>query len=355
MLGKALVNFCAPVVAGAVRGAIVMTGGAIAVAGAKRVAQRTPYGTVLAGPLDNFGTLLDPLDLFGFRKKKEDQQKAMMAQSEAASREADKKRKAAEKKAKLAEKKAAEAEKKAAKAEREAREAKERGQAGTARQKQQEAMQKRRWAQMARHAASNSRKADNPDIANSLALAAVEIVKNAANPPRTAADLLTADMLPGAKSLLIDMVDQVNRMGSEPDYDGIMNRMASGDTAAFEDFADLAVDYDDYLSGVAGPQRDEYALLLAPEIAERGRRIKAGLPVKEPVVAGPCCTGCAMGMGCGGEKVPEGMIDGSAHGGREWEGVGSFDGYGDDDEGLGGNVFLATVDDDDDPMSAMGF
>jgi hypothetical protein len=316
----------------------VMAGAGIVVEGAKRAVNKfaPQYEPVLAGPLDQLGVLADPLDFAGFQKRRRDQEAAKLAKQKASAKDwkakqkkADAARKAAEKRAKRAEARAEAAEKAAEKARREGKEALERA-------KRAEAMKHRRWATGARSFAQQSATAQDPNQSLALAMSALELAKNAVNPPRTGAEAVTSDMSSAAKSFVYDLVDSVNRVGTEPDFGSILQRAQMGDASAFEELGDLSFDAGD---------DDDYALYGSDMSAEEGVRAfmvagaeESGEESEEESVGGPCCSSCAIGLGsCASphtRQTPDPLVFGS-----------SFTGF----SGLFGGLTPVQGDDDDDP------
>lgn len=280
-----------------------MTGAGMVVEGVRRGVERFAprYAPVVSGPLDNIGTLLDPLDLTGVRAKKQKEQEQRLAAAQGDAKAQAKAKEEARKRAKAAEDKAAKADKKADKLAAEVARLKASGKDAQAKIKALEAEKTRRWAQGTRQFAARARQAPDGNQANALALAALDLAKNAMNPPRTAAEVLTPGMSDAAKGFVIDMVDQVNRVGTEPDFEGLLNRIESGDASAYEELADLSYD------------------------------------VEGQTVEGPCCSSCAVGhTTCASKKeVPKSLLFGSIEGDEDEEddwftGGGMFD-EGEDD------------------------
>lgn len=285
-----------------------MAGAGMAVEGVKKALPYVPekFGgrkveAVVAGPLDVLGTILDPLDLFGARKKKQDQDAAQLAAEQQRASDAGQARRAAEAAAKKAEKKADKAMAQAAALEKKL--ASEKNQ--LKRQKTAtEAEKRRRYATLAKKTALAARYHQDPNQGNAMALAALEIAKQAMNPPATAASVLTSDMSSAAKSLVTDIVDTLNRFTAEPNYDKLVNRMAQGDQDAYEEFGAMVDDY-------GGGYGVELGELDGPD-----RKAKIRSQSRQAIadeVAGPCCSGCAYGVTCSGKGsgvIPDSMVSG---------------------------------------------
>lgn len=295
-------------------------GAGIAVSGVDYLAEKlmpAKYPAV-SGFLDSITNVLDPMDFSGTRARKEAAQKKREKKAKSKAAKESKKRKQAESKAAEAEAKAATQESEAAAAIQRANEAEARAQSAEQRaaaaEKRATAVKKSRWAAMARHTASQARaqSKDNPDLANQLAQAAVEIVKNATKPPAGPQDILASGQFtPQAMSFMVSMMDEINRRGSEPNYEDLVQRMVRGDSDAYEEMGEAAFDLD----GPDHPTHDPRKMPLSLSVHVEG------------IVSGACCSSCNSGGSCAGDlDGPEdSLIDGSING--DWVGSDDDDGY----------------------------
>lgn len=360
-----------PLIAGVLKvgttGAGIMAGTTIVVEGAKRVAAfvdekvlhpmlDVEIEPIIAGPLDMVGTLLDPLDLTGTRARKERKEKeAKAAAKRKAKREAAAKKKA-QKAAAEAEQRATAAEEQARILEEQARAAEARAQTAEANAKRVKATKMRRWSGMARATANSARQqvATDPGASEKVALAALDLAKAAINPPASPQGVLNDPNMPAEqKSLLVDIIDELNRFGAPPAIEPLLARMWAGAGSAAMAMQDVVYDDDDEVDGVvSGGEKDgddvaEKSLVQEllddpdhPYPAEPG----AGPTVaggEEPIVEG-CCSSCAMGDSCGGEAkaVAGSLLDGSIVDGGDDDDdedgeVGGMFGFGSQSEEIG--------------------
>lgn len=306
----------------------VAIAGDLASAAARKVApQQEP---VVSGAADFFSSLLDPADVFGYRKKKEDKLKAQIQAGKASAKEQEAAKKAAYKKVKEASKKAAKAEKLAAENGKKAAALEAEGKVKEAEAVRRLEEAQKRLAEVTRQLAEKSAEAAaGQNIAKALDVAqkAVETGKQATNPYMSTVQAMAAAPTDGAKSLMGDVYDSVHR-AAEPDYEGLVSRIMQGDSGAFMELGDI----EGVVSGVdwASPvERCQFC---------------------DVAISGPCCASCAFGRPCEGVAGDDDDDDDDAVSGGCGCTLAGFDMdddvSGDDDDEVAG--------DDDDEVAGFG-
>jgi chemotaxis protein histidine kinase CheA len=323
-------------------GAAIMGGSRIVSEGVQYVAgwvdEHTPFKPkilpVIAGPLDTITTLLDPLDITGTRKRKEQAAAKKKRDAQRKAKREAKKRKAAESAAAQADQVAADATARAEAAEARAAEAEKRANTAEAARKRAEANRQRNWATMARRTAAQARTeaAKAPDLGAELAKMALDMAKTALKPPENPAQAFAPGMNPQAQSLAAQIVDEMNRMNSEPDFDAILGELMAGDQQAaslgllshagiygqvsgYDDDDDDVGGDDDDDDDIGGDDDDDELVVSGTEKKAKAKAKTKEAPPTEAeeegfTVAG-CCESCATSGSRCGASVPHSMIDGS--------------------------------------------
>lgn len=270
--------------------------------GLKRVAPASVQ-PVVAGIGDTLLTVLDPLDLTGYRANKEEQEQANQQKKEDNLREslahekdlkkqADAALKHAQQRAKDAEAKAKEMARQAGEAQ---RKAKNQAQAQAARAKQEKAKAATRLAALARSAQkkglSEREKSKDSRRAYELAMASIQLSQQA-NDPQQTIELINDAQTPEGKSIAATIADAVwsdRSFNPAALVDRLANPFGNDEVPSFGD-----EDEDDMIEGrVAGPG------------------------------CKTCCSSCVLGGECSGksaDSIPEGFLDGSVNGSDYEEG-----------------------------------
>ncbi len=306
--------------AGAVKGASVL--GGVGRALAEKYPQIGPVAPVISGAGDTIANILDPADIFGHRKAKEDdlRRKAGIANARAGKAEKDLKNarqdmRAQREKDKRVETQSRKLRNRISKADNASRDfsrraatAESRGKRDEAERWRKKAISSSRWARAAATAAEQATEQmaqmqDQPGaVDQTLAImqAGIEMAKNAANPPMSAIEAVDMQSSDAGKQTIIQLVDSVNRV-QEPDYGAMISELVDSGVSFGDD--DDGGTLEDYLFG---PEPN-------PEAAE----VTSGKEA-ETVLAGPCCFSCSYGGSCkpdkhGHEKsvVGSSFIDGS--------------------------------------------
>jgi len=298
---------------GAVEGAHFIVDKAKDYSRSDRIATAAPVvPIVVAGIGDTITTVLDPLDLTGTRKRKEDAQKAreqglresVKEQKERLKRE-QKAKEEQVKRARAAEKKLADAQRKAAEQERKIEKLAREGRTSEAKRLADQQRFGQRWQALAERTRQESEALKNkdPEKASTLASAALEIAKLAINPPANAIEAINSEATDAGKSLIASLVDSVNRAG-DPDIENLFQRMSNGDPSAYGDAAALAWDSD-----VEGSDK--------PHVAGAGCCNAKGKPA---------CGACKSGKACPSTvEVPAAFVSGD--GDFDAETFGDFEAY----------------------------
>lgn len=274
---------------------------------AKEYTASTRVAPIVAGIGDTITTVLDPLDLTGTRKRKEDEQKAreqglresVKDQKARLKREA-KAKEEQTKRARAAEKKLAEAQKKERELQAKIEKLSRDGRTSEARRLADQKTFSQRWQQLAERTRLESEavKAKDPEKSEKLASAALELAKLAINPPANAIAAINSEATDAGKSLIASLVDSVNR-AEDPNIEALFQRMNAGDQDAIAEYAfDADVEGADHAHGA-------------------------------PTVAGGCCGGpknqcgaCKSGQACAGKTAP--VPDAYVSGDGEFD-AGTFD------------------------------
>lgn len=275
-----------------------MIGGAqLAYRGVRKLTKGTQADPVIAGFGDTIMTVLDPLDLSGYRAGKEqDQANAAHKQAQNAINQQHaidmKQQKATEDALKHAQKRAADAEKKALgmaqKAEKKAAEAKNEASARIAHQEKDKADAAMKLAALAKsshaQAVQSASRGDTSGMKQGLAFAqmAMQFAAQTSNPQGAISALQQQDT-PQGRSMAASVTDAIFRDGPF-NPDAIIANLASG--GGVSSYGDDGDDLGDYIDGP---------------------------------VAGACCSSCSLGSSCGGKNKPveQGMLDGSIVEGAE--------------------------------------
>lgn len=300
----------------------IMTGAAVVVEGVKFGTKKLAPSLhpVIAGPLNKAQSMIDPLDMGGFQKRRAEEAKAAELTAGPAPVIS-----GAETKRKKVALKVIKARQKAAK------------QANA-----QMAMLQERWADLTEEVSDMSEKLEaqgNDKSAEALAAVALKLAENAKSPPQgPQEDLAAPGLTDRIKSIVVDMFDMVHRTTEEPDFSSIAERLADANGDDDDDDDDFGSDPDeDDISEPIDPAIDEAMALdiasdmtdhtfdgqlsdvAGPDAKPAGKTKTAGKADDEtrPIVAG-CCSSCSMGKGScssiAGDGVPGELIDGDIEG-----------------------------------------
>lgn len=269
----------------------IIAGVDVAYRGARKLSAGTTVEPVIAGFGDTVQSVLDPLDLTGYRAGKAKKAAAELDKAQDMSASANARAKAERQARKVAEQQAKEAKKQAAaamaKADKMAREAEKKlAKAETEKDRIQaqrlkdQATAMTRYGQLATRAAEKAEKKEDPGAGLAMAQAAFEFAKQAAA-PLTAIAAINSAQTPEGKAFAASLTDAINRDDVEFDPEQILRSLERGDPEALDAAASLDVE---------GPDHSHE-------------------------VAGSCCASCSLGAeSCGTRTVPDGLINGDVAG-----------------------------------------
>ena len=299
------------------------------------------YEPVVSGMGDSLMGLVDPLDIFGYRKKKEDELKAKIAAGEASAKE----QKAAKEAAKKRLKKAEADLKKAEKLAREnARKAEKAAAEGKAREAEAFAKMERaqdRFAEITKELIKTSKQASasgQDAAALSAAQKAAATAQQATNPIMSTVQAVAATATDAGKAIVSEVYDSVHR-DQEPDYQALAERIMQGDGSAY---LELEASTDMGIEGVVAGRVEDGEIYPDDECRWCGA-----------AVAGTCCASCArvsmsreiVGCGCGLASALAG--DDDEVGGDDDEVSGDDDEVSGDDDEVSGDDDEVSGDDDE--------
>lgn len=248
----------------------VVAGADVVAKAANKLAEGSRYEGHVAGFGDSIVSVLDPLDITGYRAGKERKREEELSKAKSASereklmrKHADQDRKRAEKAVKEAQAKVAEARKLAASSEAKAVRLDAQNRKAEAQRARENALAQQRLATLAERVASKAQATQDPAKAESVALASIDLAKQAMQPAANAVEAINKEFTAQGKSIAAALVDAVRR-DDEPDYDSLVSEI-TGDE-----------------SGTEGP---DHATAGAED--------------------GSCCLACHLGGGsCGGASKP---------------------------------------------------
>lgn len=310
--------------------ATVVSGTAIAADILQEVARRTvpAQEPIVAGATDTLMGIVDPADIFGYRKKKEDKLKDKAARSEMNAKEEREARKIAEAKLSEAQKVAANAQKMAAANSAKATRLDSEGKGAEADRIRKLERAQERLALLTRSLVSKGRQAaaQPSDISKALDIAnkAVATAQQAQNPIMSTVQAMSQAPDDASRSVVADVYDSVHREG-EPDYEALVQRLTEGDGAAF-----LELPTEDF-SGIEG------AIAGIDYYGPKGLCTMCSVRI-----SGSCCSSCATGL----SSVLSGDDDDDVSGSDDDDDDDEDDVSGDDDSEVSG-----MFDDDDDDIS----